>query len=132
MHVNRLLVGVQQIDQQRGKRAFVENIRHVAVAWAMPRTAAAMCKYHHAARRNRGDAAASVPVLIRVVEKAPDQAIARYHLGMAQSQAGDSSDARDNLLRAVNSGAQFSGLDEAKATLEKLAKLPLAASSPKT
>jgi tetratricopeptide (TPR) repeat protein len=80
----------------------------------------------------RGDAAASVPVLIRVVEKAPDQAIARYHLGMAQSQAGDSSDARDNLMRAVNSGARFSGLDEAKATLEKLAKLPLAASSPKT
>jgi tetratricopeptide (TPR) repeat protein len=70
----------------------------------------------------RGDAAASVPVLIRVVEKAPDQAIARYHLGMAQSQAGDHSDARDNLMRAVNSGTRFSGLDEAKATLDKLTK----------
>jgi tetratricopeptide (TPR) repeat protein len=77
----------------------------------------------------RGDAAASVPVLTRVVEKSPDAVIARYHLGMAQSQAGDNSDARDNLTRAVNSGTRFSGLDEAKATLDKLAKLPASAAS---
>ena len=81
----------------------------------------------------RGDAAASVPVLARVVERSPDAVIARYHLGMAQSQAGDNSDARDNLMRAVKSGTRFSGLDEARATLDKLAKLPpIAASTPKT
>lgn len=81
----------------------------------------------------RGEAAASVPVLARVVAKSPDAVIARYHLGMAQSQAGDNSDARDNLTRAVKSGTRFSGLDEAKATLDKLAKLPsIAASMPKT
>jgi tetratricopeptide (TPR) repeat protein len=81
----------------------------------------------------RGDAAASVSVLARVVAKSPDAVIARYHLGMAQSQAGDNSDARDNLMRAVKSGTRFSGLDEAKATLDKLAKLPsIAASTPKT
>jgi tetratricopeptide (TPR) repeat protein len=81
----------------------------------------------------RGDAAGSVPVLTRVVAKAPDAVLARYHLGMAQSLTGDSADARDNLARAVNSGARFTGLDEAKATLDKLAKLPAtAASSPKT
>ncbi len=74
-----------------------------------------------------GDASASVPVLTRVVAKSPDVVVARYHLGMAQSQAGDNSDARDNLMRAVNSGARFSGLDEAKATLDKLAKLPVPA-----
>jgi tetratricopeptide (TPR) repeat protein len=80
-----------------------------------------------------GDAASSVPVLTRVVAKVPDAALARYHLGMAQSLAGDSTGARDNLLRAVNSGARFAGLDEAKATLERLAKSPLAAAStPKT
>jgi hypothetical protein len=48
---------------------------------------------------------------------------------MAQSQAGRTAQARDNLTRAVNSGAKFSGLDEAKATLEKLAKLPSSAVS---
>jgi tetratricopeptide (TPR) repeat protein len=81
----------------------------------------------------RGDAAGSVPVLTRVVAKVPDAVLTRYHLGMAQSLAGDNSDARDNLQRAVNSGTRFTGLDEAKATLDKLAKAPLAAASvPKT
>lgn len=82
----------------------------------------------------RGDAAGSVPVLARVVAKAPDAVVARYHLGMAQSLAGDDADARDNLLRVVNSGARFSGLDEARATLDKLAKSPAPATTsvPKT
>jgi tetratricopeptide (TPR) repeat protein len=81
----------------------------------------------------RGDAADSVPVLTRVVDKLPDAAVARYHLGMAQSLAGDTSNARDNLQRAVNSGAHFAGLDEAKATLDKLAKSPpTVAAAPKT
>jgi tetratricopeptide (TPR) repeat protein len=77
----------------------------------------------------RGDAAGSVPVLTRVVAKVPDAVLSRYHLGMAQSLAGDISGARDNLLRAVNSGTQFTGLDEAKATLDKLEKSPLAAAA---
>jgi tetratricopeptide (TPR) repeat protein len=80
----------------------------------------------------RGDAAASVPVLMRVVAKVPDAAMARYHLGMAQALAGDNSDARDNLTRALNSGTQFSGLDEAKSTLDKLTKIPATASVPKS
>jgi tetratricopeptide (TPR) repeat protein len=71
-----------------------------------------------------GEAAASVPVLERVVSKAPDAPVALYHLGMAQSQTGSSAQARGNLTRAVQSGQKFSGLDEAKATLDKLAKLP--------
>lgn len=67
-----------------------------------------------------GDAAASVPVLQRVATAAPDQPVVLYHLGMAQSQSGKSAQALDNLTRAVNSGAKFSGLDEARATLDKL------------
>jgi tetratricopeptide (TPR) repeat protein len=81
----------------------------------------------------RGEGAASVPVLERVVAKLPDEPVARYHLGMAQSLIGSNAEARDNLTRAVNSGAKFSGLDEAKATLDKIAKLPPpAAASPKS
>jgi tetratricopeptide (TPR) repeat protein len=75
----------------------------------------------------RGETAASVSVLQRVVTKLPGEPVARYHLGMAQSSLGSNSDARDNLTRAVNSGANFAGLAEAKATLDKLAKLPVAA-----
>ena len=47
-------------------------------------------------------------------------AVVLYHLGMAQSQSGHVAQALDNLTRAVNSGAKFSGLDEARATLDKL------------
>jgi tetratricopeptide (TPR) repeat protein len=67
-----------------------------------------------------GEAAASVPILERVVSKVPDAPVALYHLGMAQSQSGSGTQALDNLTRAVNSGAKFTGLDEAKATLDKL------------
>jgi thioredoxin-like negative regulator of GroEL len=81
----------------------------------------------------RGESAASVAVLQRVVAKLPDEPIARFHLGMAQSRLGSSSEARDNLTRAVNSGAKFAGLDEAKAMLDKIAKIPVSASvSPKS
>jgi tetratricopeptide (TPR) repeat protein len=71
----------------------------------------------------RGEAAASVPILERVVSKAPNAPVALYHLGMAQSQSGNAAQAIGNLTRAVNSGTKFFGLDEAKATLDKLAKL---------
>ncbi len=77
----------------------------------------------------RGEAAASVPIFERVVSKVPNAPVALYHLGMAQSQSGSNAQAVDNLSRAVNSGTKFSGLDEAKATLEKLAKLPSVAAS---
>lgn len=70
-----------------------------------------------------GDAAASVPVLQRVVSQVPGAPVALYHLGMAQSQSGSSEQALDNLTRAVKSGAKFTGLDEAKATVDKLAKV---------
>jgi len=80
-----------------------------------------------------GEAAASLPVLERVVAKAPNEPVALYHLGMAQSQLGSSGEARENLQRAVQSGAKFPGLDEAKATLQKIAEVPgPAANTPKT
>jgi tetratricopeptide (TPR) repeat protein len=68
----------------------------------------------------RGEAAAAVPVLARIVEESPDTAVARYHLGMAQVLAGNSADARDNLTRAVKSGQSFPGLSDAKSTLQEL------------
>jgi predicted Zn-dependent protease len=71
-----------------------------------------------------GEAAAAAPVLQRVVAQAPKEPLARYHLGMVESQLGSSSEARDNLRLAVSSGTNFPGLDEAKAALQKLAAAP--------
>jgi len=78
-----------------------------------------------------GDAAASVPVLQRAASQVPGAPVVLYHLGMAQSQSGNTAQALDNLTRAVNSGTKFSGLDEARATLDKLNK-PLPAANAKT
>lgn len=76
-----------------------------------------------------GDAAASVPVLQRVATQAPNQPVVLYHLGMAESQVGSTAQAVDNLTRAVNSGAKFTGLDDARAALNKLNKSPVTANS---
>jgi Tfp pilus assembly protein PilF len=62
--------------------------------------------------------------------KAPQSPIVLYHLGMAQVLAGQADAARDNLTRAVKSGRNFPGMDEAKATLDRLARQALAESAP--
>jgi tetratricopeptide (TPR) repeat protein len=79
----------------------------------------------------RGEAAAAVPVLARIVAESPDAPVVRYHLGMAQALAGNRAEARDNLTRAIDSGQQFPGLDEAKSALERLDR-PAAEAAPRT
>jgi tetratricopeptide (TPR) repeat protein len=71
----------------------------------------------------RGEGAAAVIALQNSAARTPDSPVLLYHLGMAQVMAGQAEAARDNLARSLQSGKQFSGMDEAKATLEKLAKL---------
>ncbi|MGA2780225.1 MAG: tetratricopeptide repeat protein [Steroidobacteraceae bacterium] len=78
----------------------------------------------------RGETAAAIAALQNSVTKAPDQPILLYHLGMAQVLAGQDAAARDNLTRSLNSGKRFLGMDEAKATLDKLAKDAPAGSAP--
>jgi predicted Zn-dependent protease len=81
----------------------------------------------------RGDAAAAVAALQSALSKAPDSPISLYHLGMAQVLAGQADAARDSLSRSLKSGKNFSGMDEAKATLDKLAnQAPASAALPKT
>jgi tetratricopeptide (TPR) repeat protein len=80
----------------------------------------------------RGDVTDSVPVFERILQKQPNAAVARYHLGMAQSLAGDKSGARDNLTRAVNSGTQFDGIEEARAQLDRLATSAKNVAAPST
>ncbi len=52
---------------------------------------------------------------------------------MAQALAGQTDAARDSLTRSLKSGKNFTGMDEAKATLDKLAdQAPTSAALPKT
>lgn len=116
----------------RTDQASLDRAKQLAARFAESSNATLLDTYGWVLYKH-GEATASVPVLARVVAKSPNAVLARYHLGMAQSQAGDPADARDNLTRAVNSGAQFSGLEEAKATLERIAKLPnMGAPAPKS
>jgi tetratricopeptide (TPR) repeat protein len=68
----------------------------------------------------RGEAGAAVPVFARIVAESPNAPLARYHLGMAQALAGNRAEARDNLMRAVDSGQVFPGLKEARSALDEL------------
>jgi Tfp pilus assembly protein PilF len=81
----------------------------------------------------RGDAAAAVNALQSALSKTPDSPVSLYHMGMAQALAGQADAARDNLTRSLQSGRSFSGMDEAKATLDKLAnQVPSSAALPKS
>jgi Tfp pilus assembly protein PilF len=80
----------------------------------------------------RGESAAAIAALQTALAKTPDSPVSLYHLGMAQASAGQSDSARDNLTRSLKSGKNFAGMDEAKATLEKLAKLTAANAAPRS
>jgi Flp pilus assembly protein TadD len=67
-----------------------------------------------------GRTSEALPVLERAVAKAPRVGELRYHLGMAQLQAGKPDEARSNLETAVASGADFRGVEEARAVLKTL------------
>jgi tetratricopeptide (TPR) repeat protein len=79
----------------------------------------------------RGEAAAATAALQTASAKMPDSPVLLYHLGMAQAAAGQADAARENLSRSLKSGKNFAGMDEAKATLEKLAKLTAANAAPR-
>jgi len=81
----------------------------------------------------RGDAVAAVAALQSALSKMPDSPVALFHLGMAQALAGQTDAARDSLTRSLKSGKNFSGMDEAKATLDKLAnQAPSSAALPRS
>jgi tetratricopeptide (TPR) repeat protein len=78
----------------------------------------------------RGDAAAAVVALQTASDKSADSPVSLYHLGMAEALAGQSDAARNSLTRSLQSGRKFSGMEEARATLDKLTKDPSAAAAP--
>ena len=70
----------------------------------------------------RGEAAAAVAALQSASAKASNSPVPLYHLGMAEALAGQPEAARESLTRSLQSGKKFPGMDEAKATLDKLPK----------
>ena len=71
-------------------------------------------------RLKSGDLTAALPVLEEAARRAPDSHIVRYHLGMAQLQAGQRDQARVSLESAVAGSVRFAGWDEARSALARL------------
>jgi tetratricopeptide (TPR) repeat protein len=71
-----------------------------------------------------GDFHSAESLLQQAVDKAPAAPELRYHLGMAQLRSGEQQAAQQNLETALRSDHPFAGMDEAKAALAQLKKVP--------
>jgi tetratricopeptide (TPR) repeat protein len=67
-----------------------------------------------------GQEGAGVRVLRQVVEKAPDQPVFNYHLGIAYYKIGGFIEARRYLTKALGTGKSFPGVEEARLTLSQI------------
>ncbi len=73
-------------------------------------------------RIKRGEVTEGLPALERATELEPQSGVVRYHLGMAQLQAGQKDKAKNNLKAALGTNQSFAGVEEARATLTALEK----------
>ena len=64
--------------------------------------------------------ALAVPPLVRAVERAPDNALYRYHLGLAYERAGDATKSRESLTKALALKSDFAGADDARRALARV------------
>ncbi|THB70547.1 MAG: hypothetical protein D6B28_08975 [Gammaproteobacteria bacterium] len=62
----------------------------------------------------------AIELLEKAVDKAPQAAVFRYHLGMAYLKSNLKEMAKSNLQKSIDAGVKFAGLDEAKDALKKL------------
>ncbi|HTU66631.1 MAG TPA: tetratricopeptide repeat protein, partial [Steroidobacteraceae bacterium] len=67
-----------------------------------------------------GETQDAIALLERAVTRAPDSRVIRFHLAMAQLQAGLSDQARSNLETVLKDESVFAGRDEARAALDGL------------
>jgi tetratricopeptide (TPR) repeat protein len=74
------------------------------------------------ARFRRGDNSEALAALERASKLAPDSRVVCYHLGMAQIKAGQGDKAKQNLEKALSGSPSFTGIDEARASLNALQK----------
>jgi len=70
-----------------------------------------------------GDFHGAESLLQQAVDKSPQSAELRYHLGMAQLRSGEQQAALRNLETALGSNQSFAGIDDAKAALAELKKV---------
>jgi tetratricopeptide (TPR) repeat protein len=107
---------------QRKDRPSLDRAKDLSQRFSASKSAAFLDTYGWVLYK-RGESTAAVAVLQTVLSQSPDSPVSLYHLGMAQASAGQTDAARNNLSRALKSGKTFSGMEEARSTLDSLAKL---------
>ncbi len=105
----------------RNDKASADRARDLTAAFANSNNGALLDTFGWV-RFRRGELAEGLPALERAAELAPQTGIIRYHLGMAQLQAGQNEKARSNLKAALDANQAFAGRDEAHAALTALEK----------
>jgi predicted Zn-dependent protease len=103
----------------RTDKASLDRARALAERFANAKNAALLDTWGWVLHK-RGETAEAVVVLQKAVDKVPQAAVLKYHLGMAQFKAGNRDAARTNLEDALKSGGEFAGKDEATRTLAGL------------
>lgn len=68
----------------------------------------------------RGEVDQAVSVLEQALQKVPSAPLIHYHLGMAYFTKGNVESAQQHLEKALETKAQFDGINDARATLNKL------------
>jgi tetratricopeptide (TPR) repeat protein len=68
----------------------------------------------------RGDVEQAIATLESALKKAPSSALIHYHIGMAYYTKGNKANALQHLEEALAAKTGFQGVDEARATLNKL------------
>lgn len=100
-------------------RPSLDRARDLTSAFANS-TNGALLDTHGWVRFKRGDYSEALPVLEQAVQRTPGSSVIRYHLAMAQLQAGRRSEARTNLETALTGAKNFAGSDEARSKLAEL------------
>ena len=100
-------------------RASLDRARDLTAGFANS-TNGALLDTHGWVSFRRGDYAEALPVLEQAAQRAPDSKVIRYHLAMAQLQAGKKDEARVNLQSALNGAKSFAGIDDARSKLKQL------------
>ena len=107
------------VDYRSKDRASLDRARQLTEGFSN-RTEPAYINTRGWVKFKLGEYQAALNLLSQAVDMAPQSAVMRYHLGMAQLRAGDAEAARENLEAAVASDQAFMGMKEAQAALEEI------------
>jgi len=103
----------------RKDRASLDRARDLTASFANS-DVAALLDTHGWVMFKRGEVLQALAALEKASTQAPDSKVIRYHLGMAEMQAGRRERARADLESALAGAASFSGSEEARQTLASL------------